>query len=48
CADCGKRFLVKGELTQHRHVHTGERPFTCADCSKSFSCSSSLTLHRHR
>ncbi|KFO97578.1 Replication initiator 1, partial [Calypte anna] len=46
CPDCGKGFARSCELTAHRHIHTGERPYTCPHCWKSFNQLSALVTHQ--
>lgn len=47
CVTCGKRFVKKYNLSVHRRLHTGARPFKCdvPGCGRSFLWKSSLTCH---
>jgi len=47
CETCGKAFSQKTSLTQHRYVHTGEKPYACEifGCWKRFSSQSSRIAH---
>ncbi|KFP06794.1 Myeloid zinc finger 1, partial [Calypte anna] len=46
CPDCGKSFNDKSNLTQHRRIHSGERPHACPVCRKTFTDKSTLNQHR--
>ncbi|MTI11591.1 hypothetical protein E1189_00510, partial [Sansalvadorimonas verongulae] len=39
---------TSGNLTKHRHTHTGYKPFVCnlGGCNKRFTQSSNLTRHQ--
>ncbi|XP_062977904.1 zinc finger protein 721-like [Elgaria multicarinata webbii] len=45
CAECGKQFRKTRELTQHRRIHTGERPYQCPDCGQRFMWAASFYRH---
>ena len=49
CEDCDKAFKHKHHLTEHRRLHSGEKPFQCPKCHKRFSHSGSYSQHiNHR
>ena len=49
CTDCDKAFKHKHHLTEHRRLHSGEKPFQCPKCLKRFSHSGSYSQHiNHR
>ena len=45
CILCSKPFALKGSLTRHIRIHTGEKPFSCMICNKLFSQSNQLKSH---
>ncbi|KAM3912164.1 uncharacterized protein RB166_020655 [Leptodactylus fuscus] len=45
CSDCGKSFMNKGNLLQHRKIHIGQRPYSCQECGEHFSWKSDLCEH---
>ncbi|XP_043944778.1 zinc finger protein 436-like [Protopterus annectens] len=47
CSICGKSFLFRSYLVQHRQVHSGEKPFKSLVCGKRFQHKHSLLVH-HR
>ncbi|XP_010615286.1 zinc finger protein 350 isoform X2 [Fukomys damarensis] len=47
CGECGKAFIKKSWLTDHKVIHTGEKPHRCSLCGKAFSRKFMLTEH-HR
>ena len=43
--DCGKSFTRNEELTRHRRIHTGIRPYQCGSCPKRFGRKDHLNKH---
>jgi len=45
CADCGRKFARSDYLTEHRRVHSDERPFLCGKCGRGFGRAANLRAH---
>jgi len=49
CDDCGKGFVTRQKLTNHRRSkHTFEKPYICDQCGQGFIRSDKLTVHKRR
>lgn len=48
CDICNKGFYDNHQLTKHRRIHTGEKPFKCPECGKTFSDNANLWHHLQR
>ena len=46
CEICNKEFRRLSLLTNHKVIHTGERPFACDSCSSTFVSKFSLSRHK--
>lgn len=42
---CGKTFTRNEELTRHKRIHSGLRPFPCTECGKRFGRKDHLKKH---
>ena len=45
CDMCGKKFTLKGGLTQHIRTHTTNHAFACTLCEYTCSLNHNLTVH---
>ncbi|PSN41976.1 Transcription factor Sp1, partial [Blattella germanica] len=45
-AQCGKSFTRNEELTRHKRIHSGLRPYACAVCGKRFGRKDHLKKHQ--
>lgn len=43
--ECGKTFTRNEELTRHKRIHSGLRPFPCTHCGKRFGRKDHLKKH---
>ena len=48
CEWCKYSTNYISHITNHRRVHTGERPFICDDCGMAFSERGNLVVHRRK
>ncbi|XP_005653359.1 zinc finger protein 649 isoform X1 [Sus scrofa] len=46
CTECGKAFLKRSQLSEHKRIHTGKKPHGCSVCGKTFSKKFKLTEHQ--
>ncbi len=46
CDICHKQFSLKSDLTKHKRVYTGEKPFPCDICGKAFVIDDHLIQHK--
>uniref|UniRef100_A0A8C8ADG3 C2H2-type domain-containing protein n=1 Tax=Otus sunia TaxID=257818 RepID=A0A8C8ADG3_9STRI len=46
CEHCGKLFTWRSNLSHHRQIYTGVRPYNCRDCGKKLWNSWKLVCHR--
>ena len=46
CDDCERVFSRFDNLSTHKRIHSGEKPFCCPYCGKSFSDMSAWTQHK--
>jgi len=37
CTVCDKWFITKGNLKEHKQIHTGDMLYSCAQCEKRFA-----------
>lgn len=44
-SNCGKTFTRNEELTRHKRIHSGARPYPCTNCGKRFGRRDHLKKH---
>ncbi|XP_050395796.1 gastrula zinc finger protein XlCGF26.1 [Patella vulgata] len=45
CDECGKCYVTKGVLGQHKMTHRGHKPHTCPECNRGFYNKGHLNKH---
>jgi len=45
CTECGRCCGSSYDLSRHRQIHSGEKPFQCIVCTKRFAQAGSLVVH---
>jgi len=45
CPDCDKSFNNASNMTRHRRIHSGDKPYQCSHCSLAFGNSSNRRKH---
>ena len=48
CNECGKKFVSKQNLREHKFIHLGIKPFRCSFCGKKFRQTSQLCMHKRK
>lgn len=46
CEICGKEFISKDNLKEHRFIHLNVKPFSCDLCEKTFRNKCMMTRHK--
>jgi len=48
CDICLKTFSSSGYLSQHKRIHSGDKPYTCVKCNVAFTFKSNLRAHQKK